>query len=143
MSVADINLELLKQELIRDEGLRLDAYQDSLGFWTIGVGHLLTSKPDGQWSKDKCLEVLDQDILQALTGVQQMSCWPSLDTDARRLALTNMRFQLGARLLTFKNSLRLIEQKRWREAGLELRNSVWYVQTPVRAERVIRMIEQG
>lgn len=140
MSVVDLGL--LEQELIRDEGLREDAYQDSLGFWTQGVGHLLSSKPAGSWSKEHCLEVLRQDIQVAVADISH-ECWfLSADTDARRRALANMRFQLGgSKLRAFKNSLRLIAEKQWLEAGQELRKSKWYVQTPVRAERIIRMIE--
>ena len=33
-----INIE---EELIKEEGLTLHSYQDSLGNWTGGVGHLL------------------------------------------------------------------------------------------------------
>lgn len=138
------DLNLLRQELIRDEGLRLEAYKDSLGYWTIGVGHLLKSPPPHEaWTREKCLEVLDQDIQEALARTQHIPCWASLDTDGRRRALLNMRFQLGGKLETFFKSLRYILNKQWREAGQELRQSAWYNQTTVRAERVIRMIENG
>lgn len=147
MSLVDttlFDLELLKKELIRDEGLRLDAYQDSLGYWTIGVGHLLTTAPPYEaWTRQQCLEVLDQDVRDALDQTQRISCWPSLDTDGRRRALLNMRFQLGGKLETFRNSLRLIQEQKWLLAGQELRKSKWYLQTPVRAERICRVIENG
>ena len=32
----------LRRDLVRDEGKRLRPYRDSLGNWTVGVGHLLT-----------------------------------------------------------------------------------------------------
>ncbi len=36
------DMDALKRELRRDEGERLMPYRDSLGYWTVGVGHLLT-----------------------------------------------------------------------------------------------------
>lgn len=142
MSVVDVDLELLKRELLRDEGLRLEAYQDSLGKWTQGVGHLLTTEPPHPaWSREQAMETLGQDLDDALVRCRIMSCWASLDTDGRRRALLNMRFQLGGRLESFKLSLSLIVKQKWLQAGQELRKSLWYLQTPIRAERVIRMIE--
>lgn len=35
-------MQNIKQLLVKLEGLRTTAYQDSGGLWTIGVGHLLT-----------------------------------------------------------------------------------------------------
>ena len=33
-------------EMLRnDEGLRLALYKDTEGFWTIGIGHLVTKNP--------------------------------------------------------------------------------------------------
>ncbi len=139
--MSTIDLVLLRQELIRDEGLRLDAYQDTLGLWTQGVGHLLSSPPPhAPWTKETCLQVLEQDIQVALAGCEKMPCWVSLDTDNRRRALVNMRFQLGSKLLTFKKALSAMQRQAWKEVAEQLRDSQWYLQTPVRAERVIRLI---
>lgn len=141
MSVVD--LELLKQELIRDEGLRLEVYPDSLGFWTIGVGHLIPNRIPSI-SETEAYRILDNDIDQCVSDISAENWYLACTSDTQRRGLLNMRFQLGPkRLRTFKNSLHLIEQAKWLEAGLELRKSLWYSQTPLRAERVIRMIENG
>jgi lysozyme len=34
----------IKQQLIRDEGVVPCAYQDHLGYWTIGVGRLIENE---------------------------------------------------------------------------------------------------
>lgn len=53
--------------LINEEGCRLDAYKDSKGIWTIGVGH--TGKVNGQAigpgmkiTKDQAIELFNNDI---------------------------------------------------------------------------------
>ena len=134
----------MKQELIRDEGIQYSAYQDSLGYLTIGVGRLIDQKKGGHLSQDEVDFLLVNDIEYALKDIHQESWFLSADTDNRRRALVNMRFQLGpSGIRTFKNSLSLLTQGKFKEAGIELRKSQWYQQTPVRAERVIRQIENG
>ena len=34
-------IEKLKEDLIRDEGKKLDVYHDHLGYKTVGIGHLI------------------------------------------------------------------------------------------------------
>src|SRR3546814_2002261 len=49
----------------------------------------------------------------------------------------------AAGLAGFKNSLKLVEQKRWAEAAANMMLSKWAKQTPERAARVTKMIETG
>ena len=138
------NLELMKAELIRDEGIRHSAYQDHLGYWTIGVGRLIDERKGGRLTQTEVETLLQNDIEVCLKDISNEAWFLGADTDNRRRALVNMRFQLGDRgIRTFKNSLKMIAQQRWAEAGVNLRKSKWYRQTPKRAERVIRMIENG
>lgn len=139
-----LNVDLLKDELIRDEGVRYSAYQDHLGYWTIGVGRLIDARRGGQLSPEEVDMLLHNDVLSILEDIQSEPWYLSLDTDNRRRAILNMRFQLGGvGIRKFRNSLNLISQKKWAEAARNLRLSLWYKQTPARAERVIRMIEFG
>jgi len=139
-----MDIELLKQELTRDEGVRYSVYQDHLGYLTIGVGRLVDERRGGRLTHEEVLFLLENDILLCLEDVHQEPWYQSLDTDNRRRAVLNMRFQLGAAgIRKFRNSLALISQKKWAEAGRNLRRSLWYRQTPARAERIIQMIEHG
>lgn len=139
-----VNLDLMRQELIRDEGVRYSAYQDHLGYWTIGVGRLIDHRRGGRLTPDEVEYLLSNDIRRCLEDIQTEPWFLALDTDNRRRALVNMRFQLGSRgIRTFRNSLRMIQERRWADAGVNLRRSKWYNQTTKRAERVIRMIENG
>ena len=38
----------LKEEIIADEGVVLKVYRDHLGYFTVGIGHLITPK-DEEW----------------------------------------------------------------------------------------------
>jgi lysozyme len=139
-----IDLEKMKTELIRDEGVRHSAYQDHLGFWTIGVGRLIDPRREGRLSLDEVEYLLENDIVRCLEDLKNEPYFLALHTDEQRRGLINMRFQLGLTgLRSFKNSLRLLKEKKFKEAADNLRKSFWYKQTPARAERVIRMIENG
>ena len=45
------------------EGLRLDAYKDPLGIWTIGFGHTKGVKPGDKITRQMALAYLSQDII--------------------------------------------------------------------------------
>jgi lysozyme len=47
----------------RDEGLRLTAYQDSGGVWTIGWGHTGPEVHKGLvWTREQCVAALRKDL---------------------------------------------------------------------------------
>ena len=55
-----------------------------------------------------------------------------------------MVFQMGETgVAGFTNSLRMLQQKRWDEAAVNLAKSRWYNQTPNRAKRVIATFRTG
>lgn len=138
----------LVQELIRDEGKRLRAYRDSLGNWSIGVGHLLVGKElefwrDMEMLEGTCMSVLDADIEEAeRTLTKIMPSWRSLD-DVRQRAMLNLAFNLGPRLSRFVGFRRYVEDGQWLEAGKQLKNSLWWKQVKLRGPRIRHMIETG
>lgn len=134
----------LRSELRRDEGVKYSAYQDHLGYWTIGVGRLIDERKGGHLTDDEVDYLLQNDINSSYEDIKNEPWFKACDTDNRQRAVLNMRFQLGsAGIRSFKNSLQLIAQKKWAEAAKNLRDSLWYKQTTARAERVIQLIENG
>lgn len=152
-------------EMLRfDEGLKLSVYKDTEGFWTVGIGHLLTKNP----SKEVAIQELDKlvgrktggvimqneaekifasDVSVAEKGILGNSVlapvYKSLD-DERKKALINMVFQMGVLgVAGFKNSMRLLLDKKWNDAAVNLKQSKWYKQTTNRATRVISVFEKG
>ena len=41
-----MNKEILKEQIMRHEGEVLDIYEDSVGYSTFGVGHLIKNSDD-------------------------------------------------------------------------------------------------
>lgn len=138
------NMEILRDELIRDEGVVLHAYRDHLGYVTIGIGRLIDKRRGGGITRSEAEYLLSNDLRRIEKEMQSRLPWLSSLDDARQRALLNMAFQMGvAGVMKFTNTLRMIEQGKYKEAGVNARLSKWYKQTPARAERVIKLIEQG
>ena len=139
-------MEKLTAQLRSDEGIKATAYQDHLGFLTIGVGRLIDSrKPGAGLRPDEIDYLLKNDIedrVQALTKALPM-LFPKLD-EARQGVLVNMAFQLGTSgLLGFKSTLALIAAGKYTEAAEQMLKSKWATQTPARAKRLAEQMKTG
>ena len=140
----DYNREALQDELIRDEGLVLKPYRDSLGHLTIGVGHLLGRGGSPiPITRDEVLELLDSDIAIAerrLTNI--FPSWRSLD-EVRQRAFLNLTFNLGYKLADFKRFLHAAKSEDWEKAADQLMQSRWYKQVRLRGPRIVHAIQTG
>lgn len=147
--------DALVRELIRDEGLRLKPYRDSLGYWTVGVGHLLTGNELAQFvdpatgivrrklTEERALALLHVDIARAEVNLSRIyPRWNDLDP-VRQRALLNLSFNLGARLCQFRGFLGQIDRRDWPAAGRHLMQALWWKQVKSRGPRIRHMIETG
>ena len=143
------DFEMLKKQLIRDEGFSPAAYQDSLGFLTIGVGRLIDKRRDGGLTRVEIMYLLSNDIIKHTKAVIDHIYWAdaSVIGAARFAALVNMHFQLGDGLWKFPKMRAALERKDYEEAArqaLETNPAVigdeWPEQTPARAKRVAEQI---
>lgn len=138
-------LAILSKDLEVDEGRVPYAYQDHLGFWTIGVGILIDKRKGGKLLPEEIDFILANRIKKVLPDAQAEAWYPAVANDPVRLAgVLNMHFQMGSGVdEKFANSFKFIAAKDWAKAAVNLRQSLWAKQTPARAERVIKMIETG
>lgn len=151
----DYARDALKRELIRDEGKRLTPYRDTMGNWTVGVGHLLVgnelmgyvdvplSRPRKDMTEAECEAALTADIGHAERNLSRLvSRWRDLDP-VRQRALLNLSFNLGGRLAHFVGLIRCVEDRDWAQAAEHLKNSRWWRQVKSRGPRIARAIETG
>ena len=138
-------IEQLTAQLRRDEGTKATAYQDHLGFWTIGVGRLIDSrKPGAGLRPDEIDYLLRNDINDRVAALTKALPWFDRLDEARRGVLINMAFQLGtAGLLGFKSTLALIAAGKYAEAAEQMLKSKWATQTPARAKRLAEQMKTG
>jgi lysozyme len=134
----------LKSQLLREEGAESCAYQDSLGYWTIGVGRLIDSRKGGGLSSDEIDFLLENDIKKITEQIHKFLPWVSKLNEPRQAVMLQMAFQMGIRgLLGFKRTLGSIEDGQFAEAADEMLQSEWAKQTPERANRLAQQMETG
>lgn len=104
MQINDAGLNLIKQF----EGLRLKAYDDGVGVWTIGYGHTLGVKKGDTITEAEATELLKLDVHNSEYAVSKYCRVPLTENEFS--ALVSFVFNVGA--TAFKNStmLRLINQ---------------------------------
>jgi len=134
----------LVTQLRRDEGEVLHAYEDHLGFLTIGIGRLIDKRKGGGISSEEAAYLLNNDIDTRIKALERALPWFSRLDDARKGVLVNMAFQLGVDgLLAFKNTLKEVEAGNYSKASEMMLMSKWATQTPERAQRLAKQMRTG
>ena len=124
-----------------DEGWRAHAYQDHLGYWTIGYGFLIDERKGGELPRvvaDFWLQhILDERVAALRAALENWERYP----EGVKRALVNMSYQMGiAGVLGFENMLRALDRGDYEEAAREALDSKWASQTFDRAKRVAEWI---
>lgn len=131
-------------QLKRDEGEILVAYQDHLGFWTIGVGILIDKRKNGGLRPEESEFIFNNRLKIITEELKSRLPWFTKLDEARRGALVNMAFQLGVNgLINFKNTMALVAAGKYEAAGVEMLKSEWAKQTPARAYRISNQMRWG
>lgn len=117
-------------------------YKDSLGFSTIGYGHLVLKGEDfTQGLTDvEADKLLDFDIAIALSDV--LSLGLNLPKQSKwNDFMVLMVFQLGlTKTRQFKKFLAALKAGNYATAIIEVKDSNWYRQTPNRVDQMIRAV---
>jgi lysozyme len=156
MKAVDNGLTVMKgKPLLRfHEGERLTAYQDSLGFWTIGVGHLLPRPRSPEWRGYRITQaqsdaLFEEDWNHHVFLLQKYAPWAMQFDEVRRYVMIDMTFNLG--IEPFDNDgfkdwpifVGQLQRRDWRSASANMRSTLWARQVKGRAVRLSRMIETG
>ncbi|WP_293907013.1 glycoside hydrolase family protein [Phenylobacterium sp.] len=137
----------LADDLKRDEGCKLVAYQDTLGIWTVGVGH--AHVPAGTvWTQDQCDQALAEDIAKAEALLDANAGWWRTLEDARQDVMASLCFNMGwgdgaHGLSSFKNTLAAIEAGDFERAAAGLLASKWATQVKSRSDRLATQLRTG
>lgn len=163
-----MNMDLLVQELTRDEGRRLKPYRDSLGFLTVGVGRCLDkiglSSEEAVWlfqhdpkrvwrglqdgiSEAEADLLLQNDIAREVDAFRAHCPWFDGLDDVRQRVLANMAFNLGVdppgHLLEFHTVLQAVQDGRYGDAADGMLKTLWARQVGERASRLAYMMHTG
>ena len=120
MKINAAGLDLIK----RWEGLRLTAYQDSVGVWTIGYGHLCDPK-HLPITETEAEVYLARDLQTALATTLRYCPVLAVEPEERLSAIVDFTFNLGAGRLQTSTLRRRVNQRDWSAAATELRRWVY------------------
>ena len=131
--------------LEREEGKVPHAYQDHLGYWTIGVGRLIDKRKGGRLTDDEIRYLLNNDIQRFVVEVRAALPWTAKLSVTRQQVLVAMAFQMGVQgLLAFKNTLEMIKTGQYEKAAAGMLNSKWAREdSPERAKRMADLMRAG
>jgi lysozyme len=108
----------------RHEGLRLDAYVDPVGVWTIGYGHTGPAARKGNTiTKDRADNLLTQDVREAEAAVTRLVKMPL--SDGQFDALVSFVFNVGAAAFAQSTLLRELNAGRFAAVPGQLRRWVY------------------
>jgi len=127
----------LADQLRAEEGERASAYQDSLGYWTIGVGRLIDARKGGRLRPNEIDVMLTNDIEEKTGEVLAAFPWAAGLDSVRQAVLIGMAFQMGVHgLASFTSMLKAAQAGDWTKAADQMMTSLWAKQTPHRAQRL-------
>ena len=148
-----MRLDVLRQEISRDEGDRHDPYCDVCGKTcanghlcpggsvTIGVGHNLSRNPISQ---RVCDLLFEGDLREAIEGAERVVPGFQGLTDRRQEAFVNMVYQMGASgVANFKKAMARVREEDWEGARREILDSEYGRKHPRRAQRVAQVVFEG
>ena len=143
-----MDIENLKKQIKEHEGVRKKAYKDSLGHWTIGIGHLI-KVPDEEYLKHLILkdyeieQIFITDLNQAIDDARKFIDEASVSETAFSI-IVNMAFNLGyTRLSKFVKLQQSLEENDYVKASQEMLDSRWAKQVPNRANELALMMEEA
>lgn len=141
-----MDIDKLREELIADEGMRLDIYKCTEGYETVGVGHRVI-EGDAEYGKPLGYTITERRMKQLFdldVAVVKEDCkrlyddFDELPETVQRV-IANMMFNMGLPTMRkFKGMKRCIDERDYAGAALEMLDSKWARQLPNRSERLVK-----
>jgi len=138
-------MEMIKKH----EGVRTKPYKDSLGLWTVGVGHLIgdgKSLPP-EWDRELTKEEVETLFLKDYEKHKQMAMktpgW-SKANETGQAAMIDLAFNMGGSWYKkFPATSKALEAGDFEKAADNLKDSKWYQQVKSRGVTIVDMIRNG
>ena len=148
-----MNKELCKAEIKRHEGEVLVIYEDSLGYKTLGVGHLCQpSDPEYGWEIGTPVsqevvdmyyeEDFDKHYMEAIHVIGGDHVFHNLPEPIQRV-IVNMCFNLGgSRLSKFRKMIEACQHHDWEEMARQMEDSKWFHQVGRRSKELQALVRE-
>lgn len=141
--------EDIKSMIKRHEGVRNTPYKDSLGLWTVGVGHLigdgksLPPEMDRAFTDEEVNALFEEDYAVHKRAAEQIPGFGDLNETGQG-ALTDLTFNMGGKWYKkWPNFTKSISEGDTETAAKSLEDSKWYSQVGNRAPEIVAMVRAG
>ena len=144
-----MDIERLKEEIKDDEGYKNEIYLDHLSLKTLGVGHLI-KETDPEYDlevgthidDERVNELFEEDINVTIDECRKLYYDFDRLPEEAQLIICNMMYNMGRpRLSRFHKMKRAVENRDWKEASNQMKDSKWYRQVTNRADRLCNRME--
>lgn len=139
------NFSQYKSFISASEGYRNKVYIDTLGNYSIGIGHNLGKNYNGKlyYSDAEINNLFASDLQVALKDAKLISPSFNSQPDEIQLVLTSLGFNLGrTKLNKFIRFRAAIEAKNYKLAAIELKDSKWYRQVGNRGVKYVSILSK-
>ena len=137
----------LEERIMEHEGFIPKIYKDTRGLATIGYGHLVTKQDpfieDVEYPEEELHDLFLKDLQKAKNGAEEIiGHVKELHPTAKEIII-EMVYQLGVTgVRRFLKTLLHLENRDYKNASLEMLDSVWRKQTPKRCEKLSKMMAE-
>jgi len=133
--------ELVRNMLLRHEGIRLKPYRCTAGKLTIGVGRNLEDKGI---SSAEAVQMLNNDIEGIVAVLTSKYQWFRELNEVRKAVIIDMAFNLGvAGFSAFRKTISFLAQHEYTKASQEMLDSKWALQVGKRANYLSTLLRNG
>jgi lysozyme len=143
----------IKKMIIKHEGLRNKPYKDSLGLWTVGVGHLIGNgfkgqpAPPPEWNREfsteEVMKMFDEDYAHHKSAAMNIPGFDKVDSKGQG-ALTDLTFNMGPSWISKWPKLKKqLGEGDTQSAASNLQESKWYGQVGNRAPTIVSLLKDS
>ena len=138
----------IKAMIIGHEGVRNRPYKDSVGLWTVGVGHLigngktLPKEMDRVFSDSEISEMFEMDYAKHKKIAERTPGYNKANK-AGQGAMIDLGFNMGKWWPKWPNTSKALKAGDFDAAARGLEDSKWYTQVGNRAKTIVSLIENA
>lgn len=105
--------------------------------WTYGFGFTHGVTPESRIERIRAERKLEEHILEMKHAIGVALPWFKESSFVTHTVLINMAFNMGLKgLLQFRNTLKFVKEKNYKQAAQNMKLSLWYSQVGYRAEEL-------
>ena len=130
----------LIENIKKNEGYVKMVYKDSLGIDTIGYGFAIK---DLELDEDICEEILVRKLKDLQYSIKKKFHWFEDMPPHIKDVVMEMCYQLGVGGFSkFRKTISYLENKQFKNASVEMLDSLWAKQTPNRAKALSNIVKE-